>query len=325
MTPHEGPPLSWPAAARRVALYLTAVVVAQIALGAAFYGMAMLYFMKFRGMAPGQALTQPGSLGTETMLQIFSTLPALLLVLWITRLFCRRLDRRTLSSLGLHSPRLGWPLTVTLGLGTGFLAVAIMVALAWLGGGYRFTGLSTSWATWWMLPTLLGAAFMEELIMRGYVLQKFQAAGSLPVAVAVSSACFWLFHGLNPAAWSSPWVSVNLFGAGVVLALAYLASGDLWFPTLIHFAWNTTQGVLLELPISGIQTDGIVDLELTGGLPSWLTGGAFGFEGSVLATGSEALMALLLLYLWRRRTGGKPDDREAAKAISQKEGLEPSP
>ena len=57
---------------------------------------------------------------------------------------------------------------------------------------------------------------------------------------------------LNPNAWSSPLIGVNLFGAGVLLALAYMLSGNIWFPTVVHFAWNFAQGVLLGIPVSGI-------------------------------------------------------------------------
>ncbi len=293
--------ISRPASIGWALLYLLAVVVAQIAIGMAFYGGGVLYFAATQEMETGQALAELQTTENSLVLQILATLPTLLLVLLVTWLFCRFRDGRSLSSLGLGTPAIGWLRTVTLGLAAGVLAVGVMVAVLWASGGYRFTGISYSWSTWWMLPTLLGAAFLEELIMRGYVLQKIQQAGSLKWAVVVSSLLFWLFHSLNPAAWSSPLVSINLFGAGIVLALAYLASGNLWFPTLVHFAWNATQGVLLELPISGIETDGLVDLELTEGLPLWLTGGAFGFAGSALATVAEILLALCFLHFFQRR------------------------
>ncbi|MCH9647286.1 MAG: CPBP family intramembrane metalloprotease [Deltaproteobacteria bacterium] len=293
--------ISLPAALGWVALYLLAVVIAQIAVATAFYGGGILYFTTLEEMEAGQALAELQTADLSLLMQILSTLPSLLLVLLVTWLFRRFRDGQGLSSLGLGRPDGGWFRTVTFGLAAGFLAVGLMVALLWASGGYRFTGISHSWSTWWMLPTLVGAAFVEELIMRGYVLQKIWEAGSLKWAVILSSLLFWLFHSLNPAAWSSPLVAINLFGAGIVLALAYLASGNLWFPTVVHFAWNAAQGVLLELPISGIETDGLVDLELTDKLPFWLTGGAFGFEASLLATVSEAFLALLFLWIYERR------------------------
>jgi hypothetical protein len=103
-----------------------------------------------------------------------------------------------------------------------------------------------------------------------------------------------LLHALNPAAWTSPVVSVNLFGAGVALALAYRASGNIWFPTAMHFGWNFSQGVLFEVPVSGLRTDGLLDVQLIETAPIWLTGGKFGIEGSVLATIAEIWMSVLL-------------------------------
>ena len=79
-------------------------------------------------------------------------------------------------------------------------------------------------------------------------------SSSMVLGIFVSSLIFWLFHALNPAVWTTPLAGVNLFGAGIVLALAYLASGNVWFPTAMHFAWNAVQGILFELPVSGVAT-----------------------------------------------------------------------
>ena len=121
------------------------------------------------------------------------------------------------------------------------------------------------------------------------------------LAVVFSSVVFWLMHSLNPSAWSSPLVGVNLFGAGVVLALAYRVSGNIWFPTALHFAWNIGQGVVLQLPVSGIRMDGVVDLEVNGAMPAWLTGGEFGLEASVLVTAVEAAQVLLFVWIFSGR------------------------
>ena len=170
-------------------------------------------------------------------------------------------------------------------------------------GGYRVTGLSDSLSTWLMVPVLLLAAFHEEIIVRGYLMRNLLESAGPFWALLLSSVVFWLFHGLNPAAWSSPLVPLNLFLAGILLGLAYLASGDLWFPTFVHYAWNAMQGVVLELPISGVETDGVVDLERTGDLPVWLTGGAFGFEASILSTASEVVLCVVFYLWWRRGRG----------------------
>src|SRR5262249_55584117 len=111
----------------------------------------------------------------------------------------------------------------------------------------------------------------------------------------------------------SPIVSVNLFGAGVVLALAYRSSGNIWFPTAMHCGWNLAQGVLFELPVSGIRTDGLLDVRIVESAPAWLTGGAFGIEGSILTTFSEVCLAALLGFVSRNRaTRNEAGERAAS-------------
>jgi len=91
--------------------------------------------------------------------------------------------------------------------------------------------------------------------------------------------------------------------------LAYQVSGNLWFPTALHFAWNFCQGVVFQLPVSGIRTDGLIDVWVAPTAPLWLTGGAFGLEGSALITGTQGLLIFLLRW-WAARErsgdGGRP-------------------
>ncbi|MBS0266496.1 MAG: CPBP family intramembrane metalloprotease, partial [Planctomycetes bacterium] len=103
----------------------------------------------------------------------------------------------------------------------------------------------------------------------------------------------------------------NLFCAGLTLALAYRVSGNIWFPTAAHFGWNFAQGVLFQIPVSGIQTDGLIDIQVVEGAPRWLTGGEFGMEGSILGTAAELGMFVILILAWRKQ-GTRPVSAETA-------------
>ena len=229
-----------------------------------------------------------------------SSLPMMAALLGLCILVRRHLDGRSPWSMGLARPRQGWSFTVAVGLLAGGVPLAAAVGVLALAGDFSGWSVDFSLLTWLLLPTLLVAAFSEEITCRGYLLQTFADEGRLRTGLVVSSVFFWVMHSLNPAVWSTPLASLNLFGAGVVLALAYLASGNVWFPTLVHFAWNAVQGVLFELPMSGVVADGVIDLERTGTLPGWLGGGDFGLEGSVLITAGEILLAVGFLLWWRR-------------------------
>ena len=128
------------------------------------------------------------------------------------------------------------------------------------------------------------AAFDEELIFRGYILNNMMdSSKNRWIALGGSSLLFALMHAGNPSVWSN-WVPMTeLFAAGFILGISYTFTKNLWFPTFFHFGWNFFQG-LLGFEISGINVDSwkMVAHENTGNVPDIISGGAFGIEGSVI-------------------------------------------
>ncbi len=237
----------------------------------------------------------------QVTLQIIAAVPMTACDLGLV-LFCRRfLDRRSVWSVGLVRPGRSLTESVPGGLLFGAFPITVVIVMLLIMGGYNWTGVSGSLQTALLVPAFVVMAFNEEILCRGYLLQNLMDVRRPWFGIVFSSLVFWLLHALNPSAWSSPIVSLNLFGAGVSLALAYQASGNIWFPTAMHFGWNFAQGVLFEVPVSGIRTDGLIDVRLVEAAPTWLTGGAFGIEGSILATLAEVGMSVLLgTVVWRR-------------------------
>ena len=82
--------------------------------------------------------------------------------------------------------------------------------------------------------------------------------------------------------------------------VAYLRSagagwGRLWLPVGLHFGWNWVQGTVLGFPVSGTTdfSGAFTDLAASG--PTWLSGGAYGPEGSVFSlVGRLAIIALVV-------------------------------
>ncbi len=288
----------------RLGLFLLGFGMIQIAVAVAVVVAGIGYFILFEGQDFDWAAGALTDAKVLLHLQMAAALPLLMLLFpWVW--CCRRwLDRRSLGSLGLRRPAEGWPATAAVGTVAGLAPILVCVGLLWAFAGYRWTGFTASVETWLLVPVLALMAFSEELVARGYLLRNFLDIERPLAGVLISSAFFWIAHGFNPETWASPMSSINLFGAGVVLALAYLASGNLWFPSIMHLAWNLTQGVLFQLPISGLDTDGLIDLEVTGNLSGWLTGEAFGLEASVLMTGGELVLGWILFKIWRRRSAG---------------------
>lgn len=142
------------------------------------------------------------------------------------------------------------------------------------------------------LALLAVSASAEELFARGLLLQCLARALGPVGAVVLTSAGFAALHGANPGITYLATCNTALFGA--VFGVAVVRQRSLWLATGLHFGWNVTQ-TSLGVNISGI-TIRLSDFNLRLGQPEWVTGGDYGFEGGLLATG----MALALLAIvWR--------------------------
>jgi membrane protease YdiL (CAAX protease family) len=128
-----------------------------------------------------------------------------------------------------------------------------------------------------MLTIFIPAAVHEELAFRGYLFQKMRL-WNRPAAIGITSCVFALLHSNNRGI--SALAIVNLVLAGVLLALAYERYERLWFPIGIHLTWNVLSGPILGYDVSGFVATASV-FRTVGAGPAWVTGGAFGIEGSV--------------------------------------------
>lgn len=127
-----------------------------------------------------------------------------------------------------------------------------------------------------LVAVFVPAAIHEELVFRGYLFQKMRV-WSRGAAIGITSAVFAMLHASNRGI--TALAMINLFLAGVLLAFAYERFERLWFPIGIHLAWNLLSGPILGFGVSGYIARASV-LRTVGGGPSWITGAAFGIEGS---------------------------------------------
>lgn len=158
--------------------------------------------------------------------------------------------------------------------------------------GFRHTaGSGIDWFE--VLAMFVPAAIHEELVFRGYLLQK-PAKLNLAVSVAVTSILFAFVHGGNPAVGTIALVNISL--AGVLLALAWVWRRNLWIPIGIHVVWNVFSGPVLGHEVSGLSLPKTLFRTVDPG-PALLTGGEFGIEASVYLTLAE--LAVIAFLLWR--------------------------
>jgi membrane protease YdiL (CAAX protease family) len=144
---------------------------------------------------------------------------------------------------------------------------------------------------------LAPAALSEEVIFRGLPLVLLAAAvGRGTALVLVAGLVFALFHGLNPGV--TPLGLGNIALAGIFLGVAFYAPGGLWTAFGAHLGWNATLAAL-DAPVSGLPFS-IPLIDYRAGDPVWLSGGRFGPEGGLLATGAIT-GALLVALRWTRK------------------------
>ncbi|HEY0164046.1 MAG TPA: hypothetical protein VGB39_01600, partial [Sphingomicrobium sp.] len=67
----------------------------------------------------------------------------------------------------------------------------------------------------------------------------------------------------------------------------------------LHAAWNFTQGWIFDVPVSGLDTNGMVEARLSG--PELLSGGAFGLEASIIAMILATAAGLFILVMAIKR------------------------
>lgn len=162
----------------------------------------------------------------------------------------------------------------------GALVFSAIVGVAALFGSYRVLGLSPA-EDW--LPILVVTGLMagvtEEILLRGIVFRWLEELGGSWVALALSALLFGFLHAANPNATLVSSLSIAL-AAGVLLGGAYMLTRNLWLAIGLHAGWNVTQGLVWDVPVSGVALDGWVESRLVG--DPLLSGGAFGLEASVI-------------------------------------------
>lgn len=133
----------------------------------------------------------------------------------------------------------------------------------------------------------------EELLTRGWMFSSLAAKHNIPVGILVSSLFFTFLHLGNDGISLIPLLDLTLFA--ILACLVMLKTGNLWVIGGLHAAWNCFQGNVFAFPVSGTQAgQAFIAVETSG--PDWLSGGAFGVEGSVISLLIQAGMITWLVY-----------------------------
>jgi len=295
---------TWTAAA--LALAVVFIIVSQIF--AAVPGI-MLGFMTIEGETVGWQ-------GTAFTLASFAV-TAGVVILWVT-LF----ERRGLATIGFNGSGLK---RFARGYVVGLAFLIAVVGIIWALGGYRidaggaFSAANVGAAVVPILVLMAGFVIQgstEEILTRGWLMQVIASRHGLAWGIGLSSILFGLLHALNID--PSPELLTGVLNVvlfGVFIGIYAAREGSLWGVCGWHAAWNWLLGLGFGLEVSGqvIETTPlIVDLGTQATVPWWVTGAAFGPEGSVVTTAVLLTGIAVLVLKGRTKDFGVVGEAPAA-------------
>ena len=214
----------------------------------------------------------------------------LLFIFWV-----KVIEKNSLSTLGFVKKNwlkyLGWGILISL-LQMGVIALVYQVGGI---GTFKLNELSLEPILFilGLFPFWLLQGGTEEVATRGWLLTRIAARTNLPLAIAISSSLFGILHMGNAGV---TFLSVlNIILDGVLAGLLFIYTDSIWLVVAQHGTWNYVQGNLLGFQVSGTGADASIFSFTMGSGPDWLTGGAFGAEGSIITT-LVLLVSLVIVY-----------------------------
>lgn len=277
----------WIRAALFFVVYILVFVSTGVLIGAA-YGMSMV--IKGSNSQPNTA-----TMNNVVLLSLFA---GSIMVILIAVLFRRFIDRQSWFSMGFawknfqQDAGVGFLLGPAI-LGAGSLILFVNHNLQWTDAAFSSTDFFMA------VVLMLLIAISEEIVFRGYLLNNLMESMNKWVALLISALLFTIAHGTNPNI--NTLSVINLFIGGILLGVNYIYTKNLWFSICFHFSWNFLQGPILGYDVSGIALQSVLQQEVSGN--PIITGGLFGFEGSILCSILTAITVGLLYLVYEARLG----------------------
>ena len=270
----------------------------------------LVFFMVNLGAALGLGTVwkvEPGSGWAQVQEGVTDLVPILLVFAWVA-LF----ERRRISSLGFRRPQRG-VLTLLLGVVVGLAMISVPILILLAAGVYRgampppgsSAGFSAVPIVLLLALTVIIQGSNEEILVRGFLFQSLGLQMPGWLAVVIPTLLFTVVHGVAGA----PITFTTIFFYGRFAILVALERQSLWLICGIHARWNWALGNIFGLAVSGLppRANAVFFLEATPGQPDWLTGGAWGTEGSLVASLMIIIATVLVFTAWRRRDKAQPE------------------
>lgn len=255
------------------------------------FSTAIGYLTEFFSPGNGVASVQEFFFHYILYYELFSFVFILILfIFWV-----KVIEKNSLTTLGFVKKN--WLKYLGLGILLSFLQMGVIALVYQVGGIGTFElnelSLEPILFILGLFPFWLLQGGTEEVATRGWLLTRIAARTNLPLAIAISSSLFGILHMGNAGV---TFLSVlNIILDGVLAGLLFIYTDSIWLVVAQHGTWNYVQGNLLGFQVSGTGADASIFSFSMGSGPDWLTGGAFGAEGSIITT-LVLLVSLVIVY-----------------------------
>lgn len=209
-------------------------------------------------------------------------------------LFFKKYDKRAVTEFAAK----GLAKNLIIGASIGFILQSLTILVIYLNGSYSVISINP--VSFILIPFALmfTVAIIEEILVRGIIFRIMEEKLGSYVSLTVSSLLFGVLHLANPH--STLISSICITTAGFLMGAAFIYSRNLWMPIALHFAWNFTQSGIYGAITSGNEkTKSLLEAKIQG--PEFITGGAFGPEGSIQAIVFCAIGTIIILILSRKQ------------------------
>ena len=210
------------------------------------------------------------------MMTMVSQLAGALFTVWIFQKF---VSRESFTSIGLRFEGYKNDLYQGLLVGAGLITIGFLTLVIFNLISVDLTYFSLYDQVFYLILFAV-VSLNEEIAIRGYILQNLSKSFNKYISLAISSLVFMIMHLGNPNLDILP--IVNLFLAGIFLGVYRIHKNNLWFPIGAHLTWNYLQGPIYGFEVSGNKINSLFEQKLNG--HDILTGGNFGYEGSIILT-----------------------------------------
>jgi len=132
----------------------------------------------------------------------------------------------------------------------------------------------------------------EEVMARSWLMPAIESRFGPWAALLLSSGVFAAIHIGNPNV-NGPGI-LNIFLAGMMLGMFFLKYRNIWFITGLHAGWNWMQASVFDFNVSGFDVPSMINFNPHGN--ELISGGEFGYEGSVVSCIALSLVIGYLLF-----------------------------